>query len=530
MMKLDFIFSRISKEEYFLFCLLGVYVFVSHFILCLSLTFLSLLGSFIFWIFIYNLSLRLFLFLFPCYTLLVALMLPLYTYDGINLGIVASIFETNLSESVEYISTLSYYHILAIFTYILFGFILLYKLAALHKYRSLNIRKVLFLFLFLLLITFYKPVKEYMKGGDFSFLNIRVYPIQIVSKIYHLTYSYLHQKALLEQGLNVKLDWKIHSVNPKYGNYVLVIGESMRADYISLYGYPIDTTPFLKKTNAIVLDNFISASSGTQVSLLRSFYIKDKDDNFQTNNNIATLANLAGFNTYWISNQGILGEFDTAASRLAYLFKHHKFTKKGDFDDVNIHDIKLLEHFKDYLVSSVNNPSPNLFVLHLMGSHPDFCNRLENSPKINLINKDISCYLETYKQTDFFISKIVDELKQYGSYSVIYFSDHGLSHYGKDDKSLTLKHNNKFKENYHVPFIQISSDDIAQKRIHAYRSGMDFLNGFAEWLGIEESSLRRPYSFFSEDNMNLPLKVFDWEKYIDFNLLPSDPVLLPENI
>lgn len=30
--------------------------------------------------------------------------------------------------------------------------------------------------------------------------------------------------------------------------------------------------------------------------------------------------------------------------------------------------------------------------------------------------------------------------------------------------------------------------------------------------------------------MNLPLKVFDWEKYIDFNLLPSDPVLLPENI
>ncbi|HDR1352482.1 TPA: sulfatase-like hydrolase/transferase, partial [Pasteurella multocida] len=237
----------------------------------------------------------------------------------------------NLSESVEYIATFSYYQILAIFTYISFGFILLYKLATLHnKYRSLNIRKVLFLFIFLLLIAFYKPVKEYMKGGDFYFLNIRVYPIQIVGKIYHLTYSYLHQKALLEQGLNVKPDWKIQSVNPKYGNYVLVIGESMRANYMSLYGYPIDTTPFLKKTNAIVLDNFISASSGTQVSLLRSFYIKDKDDNFQTNNNIATLANLAGFNTYWISNQGILGEFDTAASRLAYLFKHHKFTKKGD--------------------------------------------------------------------------------------------------------------------------------------------------------------------------------------------------------
>lgn len=120
MMKLDFIFSRIKKEQYFCFftwivcCCFPLY-FMPFF------DFLEFTWKLYFWIFIYNLSLRLFLFLFPCYTLLVALMLPLYTYDGINLGIVASIFETNLSESVEYIATFSYYQILAIFTYISFS-------------------------------------------------------------------------------------------------------------------------------------------------------------------------------------------------------------------------------------------------------------------------------------------------------------------------------------------------------------------------------------------------------------------------
>ncbi|WP_369678679.1 sulfatase-like hydrolase/transferase [Pasteurella multocida] len=68
--------------------------------------------------------------------------------------------------------------------------------------------------------------------------------MQLVSNIYYLTFSYFNQKEMLEYGINIEPDWKIQSVNSKYDNYVLVIGESMRADYMSLYGYPIETTPF----------------------------------------------------------------------------------------------------------------------------------------------------------------------------------------------------------------------------------------------------------------------------------------------
>ncbi|EPE64146.1 division cell wall protein, partial [Pasteurella multocida 2000] len=43
------------------------------------------------------------------------MMIPLYLYKGINLSIIASIFESNLSESIEYISTISYYQFISIF-------------------------------------------------------------------------------------------------------------------------------------------------------------------------------------------------------------------------------------------------------------------------------------------------------------------------------------------------------------------------------------------------------------------------------
>ncbi|HDR1146439.1 TPA: division cell wall protein, partial [Pasteurella multocida] len=144
MMKLDFIFSRIKKEQYFLLFSLGLYVVVSHFILCLSLTFLSLLGSFIFWFFVYHLSLRLFIFLFSSYTVLVGLMLPLHTYGGINLSIVSSMFESNLSEGIEYISTLSYYQFFYILLYFTFGFLILYQLKFNGKKDSVNIKNLYF--------------------------------------------------------------------------------------------------------------------------------------------------------------------------------------------------------------------------------------------------------------------------------------------------------------------------------------------------------------------------------------------------
>ncbi|MGC6408629.1 division cell wall protein, partial [Bisgaard Taxon 45] len=101
-MTLSLLFFKIKKQEIFILLLLFVYILASHLILHISITFFSILGSLLFWISIYYLSLGFFRLLFIFYTLLVGGLILLYPYSKINLSIVASIFESNTNEIIEY--------------------------------------------------------------------------------------------------------------------------------------------------------------------------------------------------------------------------------------------------------------------------------------------------------------------------------------------------------------------------------------------------------------------------------------------
>ena len=47
--------------------------------------------------------------------------------------------------------------------------------------------------------------------------------------------------------------WQLQGIQGKYENHVIIIGESMRKDYMSAYGYPLETTPFLANTPGAIL-------------------------------------------------------------------------------------------------------------------------------------------------------------------------------------------------------------------------------------------------------------------------------------
>lgn len=71
---------------------------------------------------------------------------------------------------------------------------------------------------------------------------------------------------------------------------------------------------------------------------------------------------------------------------------------------------------------------PQLIVLHLMGSHPQACDRTDGKYADFVQSKETSCYLYTMTQTDDLLSKLYDQLRNTGdSFSVVYFSDHGLA-------------------------------------------------------------------------------------------------------
>ena len=318
--------------------------------------------------------------------------------------------------------------------------------------------------------------------------------------------------------------WHIQASNPKYKNHVIVIGESVRQDYLSVYGFPLETTPFLDQAPAKIYNGYIAAASYTYPSLLHTLYLTEKHEVNYTNN-LITLANSAGFETYWFSNQGGGGETDTFSMTLGRRAAHSFYFDKG-MNTNNQPDTDLLPYIDAALSDSTTKP--RLIVLHLMGSHPVFCDRVEGIPvEFQYRSKEMSCYLQSLKQTDSLLETIADKLKQNGNnYSMLFFSDHGLTELRDYGKSLfgevLLRHGTQYRQNYQVPLIEISSEQSTQQHLPLYQSATRFLQGVAEWAGIEADEFKDKPSFWQ--NSPIPVKVFNSSEWINFDSLPDNPI------
>ena len=316
---------------------------------------------------------------------------------------------------------------------------------------------------------------------------------------------YFDRKEELVEQASKPAIWHVESVNSRYKNYVIVVGESARADYMNVYGFPLKNTPFFSKTNGLFIDGYISTAEMTMISVPNTLSVRG-----QMNNSIISLAKKAGFATDWLSNQGMLGYFARDISIFAMQADHNYYTQRGDYQkSVTTPDTNLLPEFRKIL--SKPETRPRLIVFHIMGSHADFCKRLMGEePEFQFQSKQLSCYVSTIKQTDKLLEDIVSILKEKGeSYSLIYFSDHGLKHIGGgSEKSLT--HGGDTYESFAVPFAKISSDDTEHKVIKVQRSAFNFLKGFSQWTGIRTQEIEIDgYEFFGskpdlpEDSNNL---------------------------
>lgn len=291
--------------------------------------------------------------------------------------------------------------------------------------------------------------------------------------------------------------------NSNYDNYVVIIGESARKDYHHAYGYPVNNTPFMSQANGILVDGLTSAGKNT-VASLRLMLTQPDNQLWEPHygNNMIDLINSAQIKTYWLSNQGYLGEHDTPISAIAEKSNHQYFIKSGSYESMNSSDLLLLPKLADILKS---NPKGKKFiVLHLYGSHPEPCARVEDYPLIfNNIDRhysDINCYVTSIKQTDELLAKVhqilfENQQKNNASFSMLYFSDHGLSTGTKDDKVIISQAN--YKALHHdIPLFMTSSDSTTRRQCKSFKSGLNFTNGIASWVGISNPQLPASYSLF----------------------------------
>ena len=301
--------------------------------------------------------------------------------------------------------------------------------------------------------------------GSLSAL-IHYVPQTSMAGLWKTVTDYAEQTQLYSKNYAERIaDLKITTKNNLNGTIILVIGESASRDYMKAYNenFPFDNTIWLSsklgkipepvplpddvKINPdyevtedntpdltpapgkfIIFKNAYASWTQTVPVLQRALTEQSQynDKEFYDSVSIIDAARKAGYKTYWFSNQGRYGEFDSAITLVAKTADVSEWTDDA-FDFSEFEDEILLKFF-----DKVNPNEKNFIVFHLMGSHIYYNSRYPRRFK-KWVTKDgtgmmlaAPSYANSILYTDFVLSRIFDYAAQkLNLQAMIYFSDHG---------------------------------------------------------------------------------------------------------
>ena len=305
----------------------------------------------------------------------------------------------------------------------------------------------------------------------FSFATLIYYiPQTSMANLWQTVTDYAAQNQMYSKNRAERLaDLKIDAAQTLpaklNGTIIFVIGESASRTYMHAYNpdFPFDNTPWLDsklenvpatknlpddaKINPdykispentpdltptegkfIVFKNIYASWTQTVPVLQRALTEQSQynDKEFFDSVSIVDVARKAGFKTYWFSNQGRYGEFDSAITLVAKTADVSDWTD-DTFDFSELEDEILLKFF-----DKVDPNEKNFVVLHLMGSHIYYNSRYPRNFKKWLTSDGTRMmlaapsYANSILYTDFVLSRIFDYAKaNLNLQAMIYFSDHG---------------------------------------------------------------------------------------------------------
>ena len=227
------------------------------------------------------------------------------------------------------------------------------------------------------------------------------------------------------------------------GTVIFVIGESASRNYMHYYtpSFPYENTPWMEKMAAeragfLVYNNTYSSWTQTVPVLERALTEKSQynDKEFFESASLLDVAKKIGYHTYWFSNQGRYGQFDSAITMVAKTADVAEWT-----DDSYTFTTKYDEELLPYLTRIDPNVN-NFIVLHLMGSHIYYNNRYPDAWAKFVAEDGESAMTSapSYANSILYTDHILAEVFAYAEKNLnlramVYFSDHG--------ENLKISHN-----------------------------------------------------------------------------------------
>jgi len=318
-------------------------------------------------------------------------------------------------------------------------------------------------------------------------------------------FDFLDEQETFQKLSNFNPDFEGFTYNPIENEvHVIVIGESTSRHHMGLYDYWRNTNPKLSQVeNLIAFSQVSSPHAHTIPSLTKALTFQSSaDPNIGLEHGtLIDLLNQANYETYWLSNQAIAGDFETPISYFANKTDHKIFSNSSRGTEQ--HDEVLLDPFKNIL----KKPGRKVIFVHLMGSHMSYSDRYPSSfdsfkgaKEDNFWNEEQINYVNNYDNSvlynDHIISELISSLKKSNEHSssLLYFSDHGdevfdfRDFHGHSDV-------NKSKYMLDVPFVFWANDAYRETHVEVIKyanlnenapSNLDeFINSTANLYGFK---------------------------------------------
>ncbi|WP_299012810.1 phosphoethanolamine transferase [uncultured Polaribacter sp.] len=385
----------------------GVLVYCIHFVI-LQFTIFG-------FIYVYTLFKTLFKFTFPIlFSTLSALAFWVYTQDiTLESSIIQAILETKLDIAID---TLSFPFVIYVISAFLVSFFLMKRF---QKLQLNNIKSPLFLIAIVAIISFFIA-----ENYRFGVLKRKLPYNSFVSVKNYLTKPEIRLKEPENNITGAKENLHI----------IFVLGESVRADHLTLNGYYRNTTPLLSlQENIVSFKNIYTPLTYTAVSVPQILTNKATTDISKTSfYSVYSILNKADFYTDWIGNQTLEKSYEAIVKtnkKVTIIDQFHSvlsFKKKKD--------LALLEQFSLHNTNHKNR----LSTIHMIGSHWYYNSKytkefekftpITNSKYVGSLSKEqlINSYDNTILYLDYFLNELIEELKKSSKETLlIYLSDHG---------------------------------------------------------------------------------------------------------
>jgi len=376
--------------------------------------------------------------------------------------VMQSIMNTDIQESKEFLFQYKW-HLLKHLFVICISFIFFIIFAFRPKSQIKNEKKALMLALLFYILIHLNPSMRRSDPFVYFFYN------------YHKYEQSFEESKKLFESINENL--KSKKISSKYqgknsaNTIVWVIGESDTRWNWSLYGYERDTNKYISllKDELLIINNAQAAAPATvsAFELMMTEATKEKPEIWSKELNIVSIANLAGYKTYWISNHtsdkwGPINLFAKSATKTI-------FTNKGRARGEGSFDEAILKPFQEAIQDKTDK---KFIIVHLMGSHPAYDYRYPKKFGIftflfnDKVISDLSdqgryraalifrnLYDNTIIYSDYVryqILNIIKKSKQKKDTTFVYHPDHGQDVCHNSNFS---GHNYRAKQQWDVPMI-----------------------------------------------------------------------------